>query len=106
MGQKFPPVGVLTAPSVQQNKGDVMDSKQVAQMQIQALENELSQIYSNMALYEAKVADATEPTGNAQVDLELKKVATEAAKVLLTQKRMVSVREAQLVNLRSQLDEV
>ena len=54
-----------------------MDAAQIAQIQEQALNNELANLYSQKVLMEMKVADAATPTGDPKVDADLEKAAGE-----------------------------
>lgn len=83
-----------------------MDKKSVLEVKIQALDQEIANIHRAKILHEVKVLDYASPTGDAQVDKELKVVGDRAKQTLVSQRRMLEVREKMLAELEAERDAI
>ena len=97
------PAGLTASPPNRfpTTQGVPMDAAQIAQIQEQALNNELANLYSQKVLMEMKVADAATPTGDPKVDADLEKAAINAKSMIVGQTRMIASREARLAEIAS-----
>lgn len=81
-----------------------MNTSNILRDQIQAIEQEMFSIYRARVLHEVKLLDAATPTGDEQVDSELRQQADASRKTMLAQDRMLQVREAKMAELQKDLD--
>ena len=81
-----------------------MEQRQVLQVQIDALDQEILNIYRMKALHEAKVEDADKSVNDASTDTDMKRIATESKRTIAYQNRMLEVREAKVKELTVQRD--
>ena len=80
-----------------------MNQQQIVQVQINKIEQEIMNAYSERASHQAKVTDASAPTGNAEADKRLQEQAAIAVNTLAMLARMIDTREATLAALNDQM---
>jgi len=81
-----------------------MDKRDILQIQIRTMENELNNIESQIASNEAKVDDGTASTGNAIADQALQQQAVVGKNALAQLLRCRQTREGKLAAYQAQLD--
>ena len=77
-----------------------MDARTVLNVQINALNTELSSIYAQFVLNQMKVLDAEVSTGDKDADFRLADTAKTTKTNIAMQTRMIEVREAKLTELQ------
>ena len=80
-----------------------MNQQQLLQVQINKIEQEIMNAYSERASHQMKIADAATPTGNAEADKSLQQSAAISNNTLAMLNRMIATREAALVGLNEQM---
>ncbi len=79
-----------------------MDARMRIEIEIQAVDNMIADIYRAKVLNEMSVEDAKLPTGNPQVDKNLKAIAEVSARTILQQERMLASRNKKLLELEAE----
>ena len=80
-----------------------MNQQQITQIQLDTLERELSGLYSQRAIHQAKVTDAATPTGNKAADQSIQQAAVLGANTLVMLDRMIETRAATVESLTIEL---
>lgn len=80
-----------------------MNQQQLLQVQINKLEQEIMNAYSERVSNQMKAADAATPTGNAEADKSLQQSAAIANNTLAMLNRMITTREAALATLSDEM---